>query len=76
MLDSQEGTKVGGDYIPFYAAGSHAKGQYRCAECGYGVTVHDELPTCPMCGGTSWELSAWTPFGNARNLQRRATTVL
>ena len=56
------------DYVAFYSTGTHAKGQYRCADCGYGVMVHDELPTCPMCTGTSWERSAWTPFANARNL--------
>ena len=56
------------DYIEFQTAGAPAKGQYRCASCGYGVTVHDELPTCPMCAGTAWEQSAWTPFGTARNL--------
>ena len=66
------------DYVEFQAAGSPAKGQYRCSGCGYGVTVHDELPRCPMCSGTTWELSAWTPFGNARNLQaaRGASAVL
>ena len=57
------------DYIEFQTAGARAKGQYRCTSCGYGVTVHDELPTCPMCAGTDWEQSAWTPFGTARNLQ-------
>ena len=57
------------DYIEFHTAGARAKGQYRCASCGYGVTVHDELPTCPMCSGTDWEQSAWTPFGTARSLQ-------
>jgi rubredoxin len=62
------------DYIEFQQAGAPAKGQYRCASCGYGVTVHDELPTCPMCAGTSWELSAWTPFATARNLQATRTT--
>ena len=29
-------------------------GDYRCAECGYGVSVHRSLPRCPMCGGTGW----------------------
>jgi len=57
------------DFVEFVAAGAPGKGQYRCAGCGYGVTVHDELPTCPMCSGTSWELSARTPLGTARNLQ-------
>ena len=66
------------EFIEFLSAGTRAKGQYRCAGCGYGVTVHDELPTCPMCAGTAWELSAWTPFGTARNLQatRGASAVL
>ena len=66
------------DYIDFLSAGTRAKGQYRCAACGYGVTVHDELPICPMCSGTAWEQCAWTPFGTARSLQgtRGASAVL
>ena len=62
--------RLDGDFVEFLAAGTHAKGQYRCAQCGYGITIHAELPPCPMCAGTSWELSPWTPFGNARDLQR------
>ena len=64
------------DYVEFQEAGTPAKGQYRCAGCGYGVTVHDELPICPMCSGTAWEQSAWTPFGNARNLAARGTSAV
>jgi rubrerythrin len=30
-------------------------GEFRCAECGYGVVVQRVLPQCPMCGGTAWE---------------------
>jgi lipopolysaccharide biosynthesis regulator YciM len=30
------------------------KGDYRCATCGYGVSVHRSLPRCPMCGGNAW----------------------
>ena len=26
-------------------------GDYRCEECGYGVSVVRALPRCPMCGG-------------------------
>ena len=48
-----------GDFVPFYPAGTRAEGQYRCADCGYGVTIHDELPTCPMCMGTAWEAVEW-----------------
>jgi rubrerythrin len=43
-------------------AGVRAKGEYRCAGCGYGVTVYRELPRCPMCGSGSWEQLAWSPF--------------
>jgi rubrerythrin len=32
-----------------------AVGQYRCRECGYGITVQGELPSCPMCGDEAWE---------------------
>jgi len=55
------------DAVDFYEAGTRAKGQYRCSGCGYGITVHDELPLCPMCAETVWEQAAWSPFLNARN---------
>jgi rubrerythrin len=48
-------------------AGVRVKGEYRCAGCGYGVTVYTRLPRCPMCGAGSWEQLDWAPF-------RRATT--
>jgi hypothetical protein len=32
-----------------------AGGDYRCAECGYGVTVRRQLLRCPMCAATAWE---------------------
>lgn len=47
------------DYVPFTAAGAQADGEYRCAECGYGITVWTTLPRCPMCSGSSWERSGW-----------------
>jgi hypothetical protein len=47
------------DYVPFTAAGEEASGEYRCAECGYGVTVWAKLPRCPMCSGSSWEHRGW-----------------
>ncbi len=44
-------------------AGMDAKGEYRCAGCGYGVTVYRRLPRCPMCGADdSWEQLDWAPF--------------
>jgi hypothetical protein len=54
--------------VEFHAAGQHAKGEYHCAECGYGVTVFRELPRCPMCGCEAWEQSTWSPFARARSV--------
>ncbi len=54
------------DFVQFCSTGEPAKGEYHCSECGYGVTVHRELPVCPMCGGESWEQAAWSPFGRGR----------
>ncbi len=53
------------DFVQLFPTGSSAKGEYHCSECGYGVAVARELPRCPMCGGTSWEQSTWSPFSRA-----------
>ena len=51
------------DGVPvFLTAGSDAVGEYRCADCGYGVTVKLVLPVCPMCRGESWEAPGTSPF--------------
>ena len=47
------------------AQGARGTGQYRCINCGYGITLHGELPDCPMCGGHTWEETAWSPISNA-----------
>ena len=39
----------------FLAAGREVSGEFRCAECGYGVIVRSLLPACPMCRGLVWE---------------------
>jgi len=57
------------DFVRFCAAGDSAKGEFRCSECAYGVTVHTTLPVCPMCAGESWEQVPWSPFSRARGLQ-------
>jgi len=57
-----------GDYVHFVRAGAHVKGEFHCAECGYGVTVYRALPVCPMCGGIEWEQSAWSPLSRARGV--------
>ena len=64
------GQESGGDFVDFLAAGAHVKGEYHCAGCGYGVTVYRELPVCPMCGGSEWEQSAWSPLSRARSALR------
>jgi hypothetical protein len=57
------GAALARDGVPvFLAAGSDATGEYRCADCGYGVTVRLILPVCPMCRGQSWEGPATSPF--------------
>ena len=50
-------TAADGDEIQLSAAGDHVKGDFRCADCGYGVTIRRALPACPMCRGEDWE--AW-----------------
>jgi rubrerythrin len=50
------------EYVEFLATGEHVKGEFHCSDCGYGVTVHRELPRCPMCGGGAWEQAEWSPF--------------
>jgi rubrerythrin len=44
-------------------AGARVKGEYRCKDCGYGVTVYRELPTCPMCRSEQWKQADWNPLG-------------
>lgn len=56
------GGERGVDLAPFWQAGTSVQGEFHCSECGYGVTVFRALPSCPMCGGTQWEQSAWSPF--------------
>ncbi len=57
-----------GEFVQFWAAGASVKGEFHCSECGYGVAVYRALPTCPMCGGESWEQAAWRPFWRATAL--------
>ena len=57
------------DFVRFWAAGDAGKGEFRCSECAYGVTVHSTLPVCPMCAGESWEQVPWSPFSRARRRQ-------
>jgi hypothetical protein len=52
-------------YVQFWTAGESVKGEFHCAECGYGVAICRELPRCPMCGGVSWEQAPWSPFARA-----------
>ena len=63
MLDrAPTGDATTGGHVECVAAGTSAVGAFHCSECGYGVTVHAALPSCPMCSGTTWELHDWKPF--------------
>ena len=57
------------DFVQFWQAGTPAKGEFSCSECGYGVTVQTKLPACPMCGGRAWEQSPWGPQARAAAFQ-------
>jgi rubrerythrin len=65
MLREHRSEHGGEDFIEFWPTGVHVKGEFHCAECGYGVTIHRDLPVCPMCGGESWEQTSWHPFTGA-----------
>jgi rubredoxin len=63
MLDQvRKGETAAGEYVDFVEAGTRAVGAYHCSACGYGITVYAELPSCPMCAGTTWELHDRSPF--------------
>jgi rubredoxin len=72
MLDgTQTARSTEGDYVEFVTTGTAVVGEFHCAGCGYGVTVHTKLPRCPMCAGTTWEQAAWSPFSRATRAARR-----
>lgn len=58
----------GAEFTELAAAGAPTKGEFHCAECGYGVTVTRTLPTCPMCAGSDWQRSTWSPLHRAAQL--------
>ena len=62
MRDSSTSKVSPDEFVEFFAAGQSVKGEYHCSDCGYGVTIVRALPLCPMCGGTAWEQSPWSPF--------------
>ena len=57
-----------GSFVAFHTSGDPVKGEFHCAECGYGVTVYRVLPVCPMCGGNAWEQVPWSPLTRAAEL--------
>jgi hypothetical protein len=52
-----------------FAAGASARGEFQCAECGYGIVVHRDLPTCPMCHGENWR-----PWSSHRSVKSELST--
>ena len=51
---------------PPLVTGVKIEGEFRCAGCGYGISIYSKLPRCPMCGTESWEPLQWT-FGPGRS---------
>ncbi len=60
-----EGAALEADGAVFAAAGDRADGEYRCADCGYGVTVREVLPPCPMCRGRAWVAPSPSMYGRS-----------
>lgn len=71
MLEQGSSTRVSEEFVEFWSAGIHAKGEFQCSGCGYGVTIHRQLPTCPMCGGEVWEQTSWHPFSRSQDVPPR-----
>ena len=59
MLETGVESEASDDFVRFHEAEAEARGEFHCAECGYGVIVQTRLPTCPMCAGRLWEQSTW-----------------
>jgi len=66
--DTSTGRGAPDEFVEFVVTGAAGKGEFHCSQCGYGVTIVRVLPVCPMCQGTTWEQSAWSPFGKAPSL--------
>lgn len=49
---------------PLVVPSGQPRVDYRCSGCGYGISVSQLPPVCPMCWGADWE----------DGLGRRATT--
>jgi hypothetical protein len=55
------------EFVEFFRAGERAAGAFECVGCGYDAVVRAELPSCPICRGSLWERSLWSPFARALN---------
>ena len=68
LLEQATRRAVPDEFVESFARGALVTGEFHCSECGYGVTIVRALPICPMCGGSSWEQTSWSPFGRASTL--------
>jgi hypothetical protein len=55
LEDVWVGDVAGDGSVQLHATDDVAEGSFRCAECGYGVSIAAALPPCPMCAGRVWE---------------------
>jgi rubrerythrin len=70
MLDeARKLDSTGADFVEFAATGAPAAGAFHCSGCGYGVSVQETLPRCPMCGGTTWERAPFAAPPSGERLQ-------
>jgi rubrerythrin len=70
MLDeARKLDSTGADFVEFVATGAPAAGAFHCSGCGYGVSVQETLPRCPMCGGTTWERAPFAAPPSGERLQ-------
>jgi hypothetical protein len=61
-VEREESVDADIGFVRFFETGDGVKGEFHCSGCGYGVTICRTLPRCPMCGGQTWEQTAWSPF--------------
>jgi rubrerythrin len=67
LIETGREEAVAGAGAPvFLTAGAAGRGEYHCAECGYGIVTSRLLPVCPMCGSRVWEPSSSSPFTRTR----------
>jgi hypothetical protein len=61
-----------GDFVEFFAAGTHARGVFECVSCEHVAITYDFLTPCAACGEKLWERATWAPFRRSASLPEPA----